>query len=143
MSRRAKVLVVASAAVLVLIGALAGYLGYLNSLIHRVHVLGLSSAQTSGALADTENVLLVGSTSRCALKVQNPAYGLCSEGVTGVNSDVVMVLHLNWTTHAVSILSIPRDLFVPNARSGGANKVDAALAEGPSQLVRALKEDLG
>ncbi len=45
----------------------------------------------------TENILLVGSTDRCALKVQNAAYGLCSQGVNGVNSDVVMILHLDPT----------------------------------------------
>ena len=86
---------------------------------------------------------MVGSTSRCALKVQNPAYGLCSQGVNGVNSDVVMILHLNPANNSVSILSIPRDLFVPNARTDGANKIDAALAEGPSQLVDAIEEDFG
>ena len=42
-----------------------------------------------------------------------------------------MILHLNPATTTVSILSIPRDLFIPNARSDGANKIDAALYEGP------------
>ena len=86
---------------------------------------------------------MVGSTDRCALKTQNPIYGLCSQGVTGVNSDVVMILHLDPTAKRVSILSIPRDTFIPNARKGGANKIDAALAEGPTQLVTAIQEDFG
>ena len=86
---------------------------------------------------------MIGSTDRCALKVQNPAYGLCSQGVNGVNSDVVMILHLNPVNHSVSILSIPRDLFVPNARSDGANKIDAALYQGPDQLIAAIEEDFG
>jgi len=55
----------------------------------------------------------------------------------------VMILHLNPTTHAVSILSIPRDLFVPNARTTGANKIDAALYQGPTQLVSAIQDDFG
>ena len=75
--------------------------------------------------------------------MQNPAYGLCSQGVNGVNSDVVMILHLNPANHSVSILSIPRDLFVPNARSDGANKIDAALYQGPDQLIAAIEEDFG
>jgi LCP family protein required for cell wall assembly len=54
-----------------------------------------------------------------------------------------MILHLNPTTHAVSILSIPRDLFVPNARTTGANKIDAALYQGPTQLVAAIQDDFG
>ena len=129
--------------VVVLVGAVAGYAWYLNSQIHRIDLKNLTSAPVKGADAGTENILMIGSTSRCALKVQNPAYGLCSQGVNGVNSDVVMILHLNPATHALSILSIPRDLFVPNARAEGANKIDAALYEGPDQLIKAVEEDLG
>jgi len=47
------------------------------------------------------------------------------------------------STNQVSILSLPRDLFVPNARIDGANKIDAALYNGPSQLVAAIQEDFG
>jgi LCP family protein required for cell wall assembly len=129
--------------VVIIVGGTAGYAWYLNHEIHRFDVRGLVDVPTNGADAGTENILLVGSTDRCALTVQNAAYGLCSEGVNGVNSDVVMILHLNPATHSLSILSIPRDLFVPNARSTGANKIDAALYEGPSQLVAAINENLG
>jgi LCP family protein required for cell wall assembly len=52
-----------------------------------------------------------------------------------------MILHLNPTKRTVSILSIPRDLFIPNARIEGANKIDAALYQGPTQLVAAIQED--
>jgi LCP family protein required for cell wall assembly len=132
------------ALVIVLIaGAAAGYAWYLNHEIHRIDLKNLTSAPVKGDDAGTENILMIGSTDRCALTVQNPAYGLCSQGVNGVNSDVVMILHLNPTTHSVSILSIPRDLFVPNARSDGANKIDAALYQGPDQLIAAIEEDLG
>ena len=126
------------AIVVVAVGAVAGDYFYLNSLVHRV-VVKNEAAQYN----DTENILLVGSTSRCALAVQNKAYGLCSQGVTGVNSDVVMIVHLNFTTKRVSLLSIPRDVFVPNARTTGANKIDAALYQGPSQLVSAIQNDFG
>ncbi len=127
----------------VVAGGTAGYAWYLNHEIHRFDVRGLSDVPTTGADAGTENILLVGSTDRCALTVQNAAYGLCSQGVNGINSDVVMILHLDPNTRSVSILSIPRDLFVPNARSTGANKIDAALYQGPSQLVAAINEDFG
>ena len=133
--------VLAAVIVLIVVGV-AGYGWYLNHEIRRVAVPSLDPAAT-GSQADTENILMVGSTSRCALAHQNPAYGLCSEGVTGVNGDVLMLLHLNSATRAVSILSIPRDLFVPNARSDGANKVDAGLVDGPNQLVKSVEEDFG
>jgi LCP family protein required for cell wall assembly len=131
------------AVLLLLVGAAAGYGWYLNHEIHRIDLHNLASAPAKGADANTENILMIGSTDRCALKVQNPAYGLCSQGVTGVNSDVVMILHLNQANNSLSVLSIPRDLFVPNARSTGANKIDAGLYQGPDQLINAIEEDLG
>ena len=120
-----------------------GYVGYEASKINHVSVGNLTDGTSNGAAAGTENILMVGSTDRCALKTQNPIYGLCSQGVTGVNSDVVMILHLDPNAKRISILSIPRDTFIPNARKDGANKIDAALAEGPSQLVNAVQEDFG
>ncbi|HUY66611.1 MAG TPA: LCP family protein [Acidimicrobiales bacterium] len=129
--------------IVLVVGGTAGYAWYLNHEIHRIDVRGLSDVPTNGADAGTENILMVGSTDRCALAVQNAAYGLCSQGVNGVNSDVVMVLHLDPAKHTVSILSIPRDLFVPNARTTGANKIDAGLYQGPSQLVASINENLG
>jgi LCP family protein required for cell wall assembly len=131
--------------VLLVVGTVVGYGWYLNHQIHRVDVKGLTPGATTGADAGTENILMIGSTSRCALTVQNPAYGLCQNGVNGVNSDVIMILHLNPSKRTVSILSIPRDLFLPNARSGanGAYKIDAALYEGQSQLINVIREDFG
>jgi LCP family protein required for cell wall assembly len=128
---------------LVLIGSGAGYAYYLTHDLHRVVVRGLSGALTTGKEAGTENILMVGSTSRCALAVQNQAYGLCSEGVNGVNSDVIMILHVDPTHHRLALLSIPRDLFIPNARTTGANKIDAGLYEGMTQVVVAVEEDFG
>ena len=128
-------LVALGVVVTLVIGGIAADYYYLGSLVNRVKVNNLQAGGTA------ENILLVGSTSRCALKVQNPAYGLCSQGVNGVNSDIDMILHLVPSTGSVSLLSIPRDLFVPNARVIGANKIDAALYEGPSQLVTAIEED--
>ena len=138
-----KVTAIVLTVLVLLVGGVAGYGYYLYSKIHRIDVRGLTAAPTTGKDAGTENILMVGSTDRCALTVQYTAYGLCSQGVNGVNSDVVMILHLNSTTHTVSILSIPRDLFVPNARKDGANKIDAALYQGPEQLVAAIQDDFG
>jgi LCP family protein required for cell wall assembly len=108
-----------------------------------IYLSGLAKKIPVGHLQSGNNILLVGSTDRCSLKHQNPAYGLCSQGVNGVNSDIVMVAHLG-ANGKVSLLSIPRDLFVPNSRVGNnANKIDAALYNGPTQLVAAVEEDFG
>jgi LCP family protein required for cell wall assembly len=132
---RRSLIAVGIVAVLIVGGVAADYF-YLGSLVHKVKV---NQLQTSSAAS--ENILLIGSTTRCGLKTQNAAYGTCAEGVTGVNSDIDMILHLDPATHSVSLLSIPRDTFVPNARIIGANKIDAALYEGPSQLITAIEED--
>ncbi len=130
--------------VVVLVLAAAGYGYYYTHDLHRVEVRGLSGSLTTGKEAGTENILMAGSTSRCALTVQNPAYGLCSQGVNGVNSDVIMVLHVDPKAHRLALLSIPRDLFVPNARSNGAaNKIDAGLYQGLGQVVTSIEEDFG
>jgi len=139
--RRAVVLTLAVVLILVVGGG--SYLYYITHDLKRQNVRGLAGALTTGQEAGTENILMAGSTSRCALKVQNPAYGLCSQGVNGVNSDVIMILHVDLTHHRLALLSIPRDLFIPNARSTGANKIDAGLYQGLSQLVVAIEEDLG
>jgi LCP family protein required for cell wall assembly len=131
-------LIAVGVVIVLIVGGVAADYFYLGSLVHHV---GVNSTQTSSAAS--ENILLVGSTTRCGLKQQNVAYGLCSQGVTGVNSDIDMILHLDPASRTVSLLSIPRDTFVPNARIIGANKIDAALYEGPSQLITAIEEDFG
>jgi LCP family protein required for cell wall assembly len=138
-----RVLIVLVALLVALTAGGASYAWYLNHKVTRIEVKGLAAAPTKGSDEGTENILLVGSTSRCSLAVQATVYGLCSQGVDGVNSDVVMILHLNPAVPSVSVLSIPRDLFVPNARAEGAYKIDAALYEGPTQLVAAVEEDFG
>jgi LCP family protein required for cell wall assembly len=137
-----RVVVIVGAVLVLLVAAVVGYNWHLFNQIHTVAVKGLS-AQGSGAELGTENVLMVGSTDRCDLPKSDPLYQDCVQGHTGINSDVVMILHLVAATKQVSVLSIPRDTFVPNARAEGANKIDAALAEGPSQLVAAIEDDFG
>src|SRR6202451_1106770 len=141
--RLRRTLLVLGLVVVLIVGIFVGYGWYLNHEVHRITVKGLAAGETQGSESGTENILLVGSTDRCALKKQYIGYGICSQGVNGINSDVVMILHLDPTTHSVSILSIPRDLFIPNARMEGANKIDAALYQGPDQLIAAIEDDVG
>jgi LCP family protein required for cell wall assembly len=129
--------------VLVLVGGGGGYLYYWAHDLNRVEVRGLHGALTTGQEGGTENILMVGSTSRCALAHQNAAYGFCSPTNSGVNSDVIMILHADPVHHRLALLSIPRDLFIPNARTTGANKIDAGLFQGLTQLVSAIEEDFG
>ena len=138
-SKKKKIL---SLVALLIVGGLAAAGWDAWQLYHKVNHLSVGNLTAS--VNGDENILVAGSTNRCNLTVQNAQWGFCSQGVTGVNSDVIFVVHLNATTHAVSVLSIPRDTFVPNARSGAqAFKIDAALYQGPSQLVKAIEVSFG
>jgi LCP family protein required for cell wall assembly len=54
-----------------------------------------------------------------------------------------MIAHFNPVTSQVSLLSIPRDLFMPIPNTNVANRVDSELNVSPDQLVRTVEQDLG
>ncbi len=86
------------------------------------------------------NYLILGSTSRCALTTQSQAFGLCSEGVTGVNSDTMMVVHVEPNLKKTLIVSFPRDLWV-NVPGVGMEKIDNAFGDGPNKTIQTLAAD--
>ncbi len=130
--------------VLGLVGAEVGFVVFRLHEVHRVTVPQLVTPPTSGPNVGTQTFLLIGSTSRCVLNnKQTAAFGSCAQGVTGVNSDVILLLRADQRAHSVSVLSIPRDLAMNNARPGEFHKIDAALADGPGQLVAAIEENFG
>lgn len=133
------------ALIVALVGAEAIYLAYRNHQIHRIAVKHLSQVATKGPDVGVQTFLLIGSTSRCALAHQSQAFGTCQQGITGVNSDVTMLLRADPATHTISILSIPRDMVLENVRQDQQRfyKIDAALAQGPSQLVNVIEQDFG
>lgn len=124
--------------IVVLIGAGAGYVIYRFDQITRVHVSNLVHSGSA------QNILLIGSTNRCASTSIAVFKQECEQGVNGINSDVVMIVRVVPATHRLTLLSIPRDTFVPDARQGGLyNKIDAGLANGPGQLAAAISRDFG
>jgi LCP family protein required for cell wall assembly len=132
-------LVVLVALVVIVAGAGFAYVSYRNHQITRVKIAGITGIPSSGV----ENILLVGNNSRCVLHgagAQN--FGTCAE-VGGARSDVTMLLHLDPATRQASILSIPRDLFLPIPGTTSANRVDSALNFGAERLVATVEDDLG
>lgn len=93
-----------------------------------------------------ENILLIGNETRKGQVDVN--FGNPNQ-LTGSLSDVVMILHLNPVADTASILSIPRDVFVPmpaHSPVGPYQKIDAALNVGklgPNNLAEAITEDFG
>jgi LCP family protein required for cell wall assembly len=97
----------------------------------------------SGGLAP-ENILLIGNQTRAGqVGFGDPKL------LSGSLSDVIMLVHLDPVNHTASLLSIPRDLFVPmpaGSPVGPYQKIDAALndgANGPDNLIAAITADLG
>ncbi len=130
--------------IVALAGAEIGYVAFRYHQVHRVTLKHLVNPSTSGPNVGEQTFLLIGSTSRCVLNgKQTTAFGSCSAGVTGVNADVILLLRADQQTHSVSILSIPRDLVMNNVRPGQFYKIDAALADGPDQLVAAIEQNFG
>jgi LCP family protein required for cell wall assembly len=101
------------------------------------------------------NILLVGNNTRTGLDPGEAAQFGSSTLVAGARSDVTMILHLDPVKNAASLLSIPRDLFVPmptNSVAGPYGKIDGALngtngspggADGPNNLIAAIQDTLG
>ena len=96
-----------------------------------------------------ENILLIGNQTRAGLKPSEIAAMGNPDLLSGSLSDVIMIAHLDPARDSVSILSIPRDLFVPmpaGSPVGPYQKIDAALNDGvngPDNLIQAITNDLG
>jgi LCP family protein required for cell wall assembly len=112
--------------VLVAVLAAGGYeLWYLNSVYNKVTKLHGTDKKASKHLApqiptssQPITALLIGSDHR-------------ADGATGKNglSDTLMLARLDPAHHMVSLLSIPRDLWVPNS-AGGGQKINSFYSEG-------------
>jgi len=131
---------VVGVALCVLAAGLAyGYVRYRDDQIARLKVDGLQAGAGNAPMT----ILLVGSNTRAGLDPSEAkAFGTADQ-VGGARSDVTMLVHLEPKTRSVSLLSIPRDLFVPVPGTTKLQRVDAALNQGPDQLVQVIQDDLG
>ena len=95
------------------------------------------------------NILVVGSDSRAFVgDNQSLSNEIGNEGnAGGQRSDVTMVARFDPAAKTVTILSIPRDLWVdiPGNDSGisGLNRINAAYDSGPDLLIQTIEKDLG
>ena len=142
-STRRKILTVVGsflALVLVLAGALYGYLNYVYGKIQKTHV-----ASEVAASGPAFNMLVIGSDSRAG--TSSSAFGSASV-VTGQRSDVVMIWHVDPGAHQISIISIPRDTLVQMVGSnvsqyGRMNRINASYDSGPNLLVQTIENNFG
>lgn len=118
------------AGIAVLLGR--GYLAYRS--IDRVDLSGVLDP----VAGDTVNYLLVGSDSRDGL---DPSLDIGGAGtVTGRRSDTIILLRV--APGGSTMMSVPRDLWVTNARTGRPGRINGAYNSGPANLVTTVKQNL-
>jgi LCP family protein required for cell wall assembly len=142
---------------LVAVGTVYGYVRYRLDSIRTVPAPHLTpTGRGRSAVADSagglpeENILLIGNETRAGLTDPSEIarFGSPTQ-LSGSLSDVIMILHLDPAKDTASILSIPRDLFVPmppGTPAGSYQKIDAALndgAAGADNLIQTITNDLG
>ena len=110
-----------------------GYAAFRFGQISSVHVPGLGKAPSDGSV----NLLVVGSDTRQGLR--GGGFG----DAAGQRSDVIIVVHLVPAARHAAVLSIPRDLYVPVAGTGGSAKINSAFNRGPGQLVQTIQQSFG
>lgn len=114
---------------LCVLAALGGYgyvkfrLGQLDKITFGCQVLRNCGDDDPGA---PMNVLLVGSDTRANIsKEERAKFGIAAD-VGGERTDTMMVLHVDPTAEKASILSIPRDLYLPIAGTGHTDRINTA-----------------
>ena len=127
-------------------GGLYLYATYRFDQIKKVHAKHLLPA--SAIDQKPFNLLLVGSDSRAFVSNSTQANAFGTESTAGgQRSDVTMVARFDPAAKTVTVLSIPRDLWVhiPGDVSGisGMNRINAAFNSGPDLLVQTIEQDFG
>ncbi len=125
--------------------ATAGAYGYIKFRLGQVPRLSIAGLRNDGDDDPDKpmNVLLVGSDSRKNIsKAEAKAFGT-ERQVGGERSDSIIVLHVDPQAEMASILSIPRDLFVPIAGTSRSARINSAFEGGPERLIATIKGALG
>jgi LCP family protein required for cell wall assembly len=130
--------VLAITAVLLLLALVGGYL-WARSVWNRIDRVDVSAVLSDGGSGT--NYLIVGSDSRENLQEGDPGFDP-NAGPGGQRSDTMMILHLEGGK--AQMLSLPRDLYVEIADTGGDQaKLNSAYNGGPERLIKTVTGSLG
>ena len=121
----------------------------LPSILHKPANVAVVNAEAAAA-ANTEplpgamTILIVGSDSRAAADDggETSQFG-SADVVGGQRSDTIMLLRVNPATTSATLLSIPRDLWVPIPGSDTSNRINSTFDTGADLLVKTIETDLG
>lgn len=120
-------------------GLVVAYAAWRVGQVHRIAVDGISPVGSGSP----QTILVVGTDSRAGQSAAAAQHFGSAAQVTGQRSDVIILVHIDPARAKVSLLSVPRDLFVPIAGSGTPNRVNVALGQSPGVLVKTLEQALG
>ena len=127
----------ALAFVVFVVGGLFAFGWWQFSRIPRVDVAAVLSKPTPGGT----NYLIVGTDSREGIKADDPnASAFLGPGAPGgdsIRTDTIMVMRVE--KERTLLLSIPRDLYVKNPKSGEMGRINAVYQSGPAQLIKAVQ----
>ena len=105
--------------------------------IHRID-LGDALRPTS---ATAVNYLIVGSDSRDGIDPGADNIGAIGTNVSGHRSDTIIVMRLD--QGKATMMSIPRDLWVTNVKTGQKGRINGAYNDSQANLVRTVTANLG
>jgi polyisoprenyl-teichoic acid--peptidoglycan teichoic acid transferase len=135
---RRRLLVILVMVLVVAVAGVGGSYGYARMRFGQIASVDVPSLKAQPAPGKPFNLLMVGSDTRQGLDNGNE-FG----NVAGQRADVLILVHIIPAAHTARLLSIPRDLYVPIAGTNGSEKINAAFAGGPNQLVDTIQRDLG
>ena len=136
-----------AAAIVVLLGA-AGFMGVARALDDSLADVPREVSLTS-VLAEPNdqfvNFLVVGSDSRAGADPSDPDFAnVGGEGdVQGRRSDTLIVVNVEKSTGIISLMSVPRDLWVTIGDSENTERINVAYREGAAVVVRTINRALG
>lgn len=125
-----------------LLGAVSVY-GYFNwrlSQISRVFIPHITSGTPPGAAM---TILVIGSDSRAANTGADAAQFGSAADVAGQRSDTIMLVHVDPASTTATVMSIPRDLWVPIPGKGFSQRINTTFDTGPDLLVQTIQQNLG
>jgi LCP family protein required for cell wall assembly len=136
--RPQRVLVILAALVALIVAATAGFYFDLNSKLTRINVLVPTSFTSAGT-----NWLIAGSDSRGGLTAAQEDQLALGHDVSGGRSDTIMLLHIPSNGTRPTLVSIPRDSYVP-IPGHSYNKINAAYSiGGPKLLIETVQDVTG
>jgi LCP family protein required for cell wall assembly len=110
------------------------------SAIGRVDLGSSLAPAAEGGSNEPQNFLVIGLDSAAGLDPSDPV-NVGRPG--GIRSDTIMILRIDPSSEKASILSLPRDLYVPIAGTNGSSRINEAIQEGPQRLVETIRNDFG